>query len=96
MEIIVTIVDQQALQEREYDNKNTGQREKFATMGFLLRHADCTFFCEMVQEQARRQTVLDRNYYYVATVQAQARPWQDQQGATRYENRLTLTKLAPL
>ena len=96
MELIVRIQDQHALQEREYVNKQTNLPEKFASMGFILQHGDCTFYAEMIQEHARKAGALSKDFYYVATLQAQARPWEDQQGGMRFENRLTLTKLCVL
>ena len=86
---------QGALQEREYQTQQGGQ-EKFASMPFVLASGGETVFAEMVQEQARRQGVLDTSYYYKATLQVQARPWQDQQGQQRWENRITLTKISLL
>lgn len=96
MEIIVRIQEQGALQEREFTNRQTNMQEKFATMPFILVHGSDVFYAEMIQEQARRQTELSKDFYYVATLQAQVRPWDDQQGAKHYENRLTLTKLCVL
>lgn len=93
MELIVRIMEQQALQEREYVNSKTGLSEKFATVGFVLQHGDSTLYAEMIQEQARRVGTLAKDFYYVASLTAQARSWTDQQGALRYENRLTLSKL---
>ena len=37
MELIVRIVSQGALEEREYPNKQTGTPEKFATMPFPVQ-----------------------------------------------------------
>ena len=96
MELIVRIQKQGALEEREYQNRTTGAMEKFASMPFVLSHGGETFRAEMVQEQARKQGTLDPNYYYVATIHLEARPWTDQQGKQRYENRITLTKIAVL
>lgn len=96
MEIICRIALQGAVQEREYTNQQTGTQEKFATMPFVVQSGGDSYYCEMVQEQARKQAVLDRNYYYKANIQAQARPWKDQQGAEHYENRLVLTKISVL
>lgn len=96
MELIVRIQEQGSLQEREYQNRQTGVTEKFASMPFVLQHGDSTLYAEMIQEQARRQAALSKDFYYVATLQAQVRPWEDQQGAKHYENRLTLTKLCVL
>lgn len=90
------IQEQGSLQEREYQNRQTGAVEKFATVPFVLQHADCTFYAEMIQEQARKVGTLPKDFYYLATLQATARPWEDQQGAKRYENRLTLTKICVL
>ena len=95
MEIICRIIEQQALQEREYTTQQ-GTKEKFASMGFVLQSGGETIFAEMVQEQARKQGELSKDYYYKATLQANARPWTDQQGQQRYENRVTLTKIAVL
>ena len=95
MELIVKIIRQGALQEREYTNKQ-GVTEKFASMPFVLQHGSDTYYCEMVQEQARKQGKLDPNYYYVATLSSQARAWQDQSGAERYETRITLNRISPL
>ena len=95
MEIICRIAEQSALQEREYTTQQ-GTKEKFASMGFLLQSGSESVYAEMVQEQARRQGVLSKDYYYKATIAATAREWKDQQGQTHYENRLTLTKIATL
>ena len=95
MEIICRIAEQHALQEREYTTQQ-GQVEKFASMGFLLQSGSETVYAEMVQEQARKQGTLSKDYYYKATLQLQARPWTDQQGQQRHENRITLTKIALL
>jgi len=96
MELIVRIVKQEALQEREFDNKRTGQREKFATMGFVLQHGSETFYAEMLQEQARKQGVLDPNYYYVANISLEARSWNDQQAVEHFETRVRINKIALL
>ena len=96
MELTVRIVNQGALEEREYTNQQTGQKEKFATMPFVLQHGSDKMFAEMIQEQARKQAVLDPNFYYVASLSMQARPWTDQQGKQRYENRIVLNKIAVL
>ncbi len=96
MELIVRIQEQGALQEREYQNRQSGAMEKFATMPFVLIHGGDTLFAEMVQDQARRQATLSQDFYYVAKLQLQARPWTDQQGVQRYENRIVLTSMCPL
>jgi len=96
MELIVRIQEQHALQEREYKNRQTGATEKFASVGFELVHGDCTFYAEMIQEQARKVGTLSKDFYYVATILAQSRSWEDQEGTKRFENRLTLTKLCVL
>jgi hypothetical protein len=95
MEIICRIQMQGNLQEREYQTQQ-GTQEKFATMPFVLASGGETLYVEMVQEQARKQGALDPNYYYKATIAATARPWTDQQGQQRWENRLVLTKIAVL
>jgi hypothetical protein len=95
MEIICRIAEQTALQEREYQTQQ-GTTERFASMGFVLQSGGDTFYAEMVQEQARKQGTLSKDFYYKATISATARTWQDQQGQSRYENRLTLTKMAVL
>ena len=96
MQLIVRITEQHALQEREYVNRTTGTAEKFASMGFVLQSGGDTYYAEMIQEQAHKAGQYPKDYYYVATLTAQSRPWTDQQGAQRYENRLTLTNLAML
>lgn len=96
MEMICRIVSQGAIEEREYTNSQTGQRETFASMPFVLQHGSDRVYCEMVQEQARKQPMLDASYYYVASLSAQARPWTDQQGKQRWENRLTLNRISLL
>jgi hypothetical protein len=96
MELQVRIASQGNLEEREFTNNETGQKEKFATMPFVLQHGSDRIYCEMVQEQARKQAALDPNYYYVASIAMQARPWTDQQGRSRYENRITLNKICLL
>ena len=95
MEIICRIAEQSALQEREYQTQQ-GTTERFASMGFILQSGGDTLYCEMVQEQARKQGQLSKDFYYKASIAATARAWKDQQGQTHYENRLTLTKIAVL
>ncbi len=96
MELTVRIQEQLPLQEREYYNNRTGSNEKFASMGFLLSHGTDTFYAEMIQEQARAAAQYAKNCYYVAHINFASRPWTDQQGVERFENRLTLTSLAVL
>ncbi len=96
MEIIVRIQEQGALQEREYTNRQTGATEKFASMPFVLTHGGDAIYAEMIQEQARKQGTLSKDYYYMATLQYQVRPWDDQNGTRHYENRVTITKLCVL
>lgn len=96
MELIVRIQNQGALEEREFTNKQTGQAEKFAVMPFVLQHGGDTIYAEMIQEQARKQGTLDPNYYYVANLSVQARPWTDQQGRQRYETRVVLNRISVL
>ncbi|MCR5678903.1 MAG: hypothetical protein K6G08_01655 [Prevotella sp.] len=95
MEIICRVKDQGACQEREYTAQN-GNKETFASMPFLLESGGDTMYAEMIQEQARKQGQLSKDYYYKVQLQLAARPWQDQQGSTRYENRITITKIAVL
>lgn len=95
MEIICRITDQQALTEREYTTQQ-GTTEKFASMGFVLQAGSETLYAELVQEQARKQGTLSKDFYYKATLSLQARPWTDQRGQQRYENRITLTRIAVL
>ncbi len=95
MELICRIIEQGALQEREYTTQQ-GTREKFASMGFLLQSGSDTLYAELVQEQARKQAALSKDYYYKVQLQTQHRPWNDQQGQLRHENRVTLTKIAVL
>ena len=96
MEIICRIQEQGALQEREYTNQTTGTTEKFASMPFILQSGGDTIFAEMLQEQARKQGALSKDYYYKASLQLSARPWTDQQGQRRVENRVTLSKICVL
>ena len=96
MELTVRIVNQGALEEREFTNQQTGQKEKFATMPFVLQHGSDKIYAEMIQEQARKQGTLDPNYYYVANLSVQARPWTDQQGRQRYETRVVLNRISVL
>lgn len=96
MDIICRVIEQGTVQEREFTNQQ-GQREKFATMPFVLYSGGDTFFAEMVQDQARKQAALSiGNTYYRATLQCTARPWQDQQQQKRWENRLVMTKICEL
>ena len=95
MEIICRIAEQSALQEREYTTQQ-GTTERFASMGFILQSGSESIYAEMVQEQARRQGMLSKDFYYKASLQLSARPWTDQQGQQRWENRITITKIATL
>jgi hypothetical protein len=94
MEIICRIIQQLPLQEREFNNQQTGQKEKFATMGFVLQSGNDRLYAEMIQEQARRQPTLDYNYIYKASLKLSERTWTDQQGQDRHETRITLMGIA--
>ena len=96
MEIIVRIANQGALEEREYTNQQTGMTEKFASMPFVLQHGTDTIHAEMIQEQARKQGVLDPNYYYLATLNFKAQPVKTKDGGEFVKNNVTLTKIALL
>ena len=96
MQIICRIQEQLPLQEREYDNRQTGQREKFASMGFKLACGDESFYAEMVQEQARKQPQLDKQYYHVANVRLRERSWQDTSGQIHHQTDVQLLSIAPL
>lgn len=96
MEIICRIQQQDALEEREYESRQTGNREKFASMGFHLVSGGDSLYCEMIQEQARKQVELSKDFYYKATLSFTERTFTDKNGKTRYENSLMLTKICVL
>ena len=94
MEIICRVIEQHPLQEREYTRN--GIPGKFASMGFLLQSGDDQLYCEMVQESARQQGTLSKDFYYKATLNARVRDWTDSNHQTRHEQGLTLVKIAVL
>ena len=97
MELIVRIVSQGALEEREYPNKQTGTPEKFATMPFVLQQGDDTFYCEMIQDQARRQAQLSQDYYYKASLTCRCvEVKQKESGKTFLKQHMTLNKICVL
>ena len=95
MELICRIIEQHDLVERDYTTAD-GNVQRFASMGFVLASGGEAYYCEMVQEQARRQGRLPQNCYYKASVAAVVRPWVDQQQRKHWENHLKLTKIEAL
>jgi hypothetical protein len=93
MEIICRIFKQLPLEEREYVNQQTGEREKFASMGFVLQSGADRYYAEMLQEQARKQPRLDPNYFYKAYLSADVRSYVDKTGQERHESRLKLNRI---
>lgn len=95
MEIIVRIKEELPLTEREFTNRN-GMVEKFASKGLILQSGGETIYCELLQENARNCGNLDKNFYYKAQLQVNARDWEDSNHQRRWENRIIVKSLAIL
>ena len=93
MEIICRIFKQLPLEEREFTNQQTGEKEKFASMGFVLQCGCERLYAEMLQEQARKQPQLDTNYFYKAYLTSDVRSYIDKMGSERHETRLKLNRI---
>lgn len=94
MELLAKLIDQGQLEEREFERN--GQKEKFASMRFLFRHGNDSFFGEMVQETARRTGQYEKNRDYVVCFNMEGRSFDGRDGKKLYENRVVITKVMPL
>jgi len=95
MEKSVTIIKQGALQERNYIDR-TGQKQVFASMGFLLTDGIDTFYAEMQGDLARAFKDLHPDTSLLHTVQTQisVREYKDKDGNIRQSNEIKIVKLS--
>ena len=100
MELICRILKQHPLQTREYNNKRTGQKETFVSVGLNLASGTDTLYAEITGDNARRistdNTQYAPDYYYKVSLSAQAESWTDQQGQQRNGTRLYIKSIAVL
>ena len=96
MELLVSIVNQGALTERQIVNKNTGMTEMFATMPFVMKHGSDTFFAEMLQDNARKCGPIDKSRLYYATLQFTSQTSKDKDGNEWTRTRVTVQRFADL
>ncbi len=100
MELICRILKQHPLQTREYNNKRTGQKETFVSVGLNLASGTDTLYAEVTGDRARRIETdgvkYSQDYYYKVNLSARAERWQDQQGQPRNGTRLYVNSIAVL
>lgn len=94
MEKSVQIIQQGALVERPYQDRN-GQQQVFASMGFTLTDGIDTFYAEMQGDLARsfRDVKLDKSLLHKVQVQMGIREYKDKDGNSRYSNEIRIIKL---
>ena len=94
MEKSVKIIQQGALVERPYQDRN-GQQQVFASMGFILTDGVDTFYAEMQGDLARsfRDVRPEQSLMHRVQVQMGIREFRDKDGNSRFSNELRIIKL---
>ncbi len=95
MEKLVQVVQALPFQEREYKDRN-GQKQMFASRGFLLTDGVDYFYAEMTGDYARLMKDLypDTHIWHRVQMQMSAREFKDKEGNVRYTNEIRIIKLA--
>lgn len=94
MEKTVQIIQQGALVERPYQDRN-GQTQMFSSMGFTLTDGVDTFYAEMQGDLARsyRDVHPDTSLLHRVQTQMSIREFKDKDGNSRYSNEIRIIKL---
>jgi len=94
MEKFVQIIQSFPFQEREYTDRN-GQKQVFASRGFILTDGIDHFYAEMTGDYARSMkdvypdtTILHRVQMVMST-----REYKDKEGDSRFSNDIRIVKL---
>lgn len=95
MEIICRIVEQGALTQRAYTDRQ-GQQQTFTSMPFVLASGQDTLFAELTGEAATKQAACSKDYYYKADLSLRADRYTTQQGEERQSTRIYINRIAPL
>lgn len=95
MEIICRIVEQGALTQRRYTDRQ-GQEQTFTSMPFVLASGTDTLYAELTGEAAAKQGPASKDYYYKADLQLRADRYTTQQGEERQSTRIYINRIAPL
>ena len=94
MEKSVKIIQQGALVERPYQDRN-GQQQVFASMGFTLSDGVDMFYAEMQGDLARsyRDVLFDVSTLHRVQTQMSVREFKDKEGNSRFSNEIRIVKL---
>ena len=94
MEKSVQIIQQGALVERPYQDRN-GQQQVFASMGWTLTDGIDTFYAEMQGDLARsyRDVHPDPSLLHRVQTQMSIREFKDKDGNSRFSNEIRIIKL---
>ena len=94
MEKTVNIVQQSALVERPYEDRN-GQSQMYASMGFILSDGVDSFYAEMLGDQARKFAAirLDKTIPHRVQTQMCAREYKDRDGNSHYSNEIRIIRI---
>lgn len=92
MEMTVKLVKRLPAQTRQWTDRN-GQPQTLAIQPMLLRRGADTLYAELVGDAAASAERYTEGAWYVARIDAYARPWRAQDGTDRYSNDLALRAL---
>ena len=93
MEILVQIIEQHPLKERQYTDKS-GNNRIIATRGFILSNGINTFYAEMNGDKARNISQLPTDVLYNADVQFRMRSYKTQKDETVWVNDIYLNNIS--
>lgn len=92
MEKTLQIVQQGALTERQYTDRN-GVPQVFASRGFILTDGIDTFYAEATGDYARSLGQFDTSLLHRTQLQMYFREYKDKDGNTRYTNEIRIIKI---
>lgn len=92
METFVTIIEQRALQSRQYQD-NQGQTRTFHSRGFVLSNGIDEFYAEMTGDAALQCQEYDKTLLHSFQGYARQRRFADKNGVERFENQFYIVKL---
>jgi len=92
MEIICTVDKVLPMEQREYTDQN-GQRKNIISRGIILNLGFGNFYAELFGENALKFSDNAPSGLCCARIGLSARPWRDNNGKERWENRITLYEL---
>lgn len=93
MEKTVRIIEQTALQQRQYTDK-AGQQQVFNSVGFVLTDGIDTFYAEATGARAANVPVFDKQYVYRIQCEMRHSTFTGADGTLRHRNDIIINNIS--